>query len=164
MYAQEAEKAPFMDRVYFGGGFGAWFSDDYSYVELSPAAGYMITPKLSAGVGFTYQYTERRYYYSSGDSFKRGSSAYGGRIFARMNLFGPIFAYGEYESLSIEFPSGFGSEFTRDWVPGLFLGGGVMQPLGRKGGIGIMILYNFQHDELRSPYNSEWVHRISFFI
>lgn len=162
VHAQELKGVPFKDRVYMGGGFGAWFSSDYSFVELSPAAGYMITPKLSAGVGITYRYIDRRYFYSNGDSFKHGSSSYGGRLFARMNLFGPLFAYGEYESINIEFP--YGNDFVREWVPGVFLGGGFMQPMGRKGGVGIMILYNFQHDDLRSPYNSEWVYRFSFFI
>ena len=163
-FSQQEEKSNFMDRVYFGGGFGAWFSENYSYVELSPAAGYMITQKLSAGIGITYKYIDRRYYYTNGDSFKRSSNVYGGRLFARMSVYGPLYLYGEYESLSYEFPSGVGSEFNREWVPGLFLGAGFMQPMGRKGGIGIMILYNFQHDDLRSPYNSEWVYRFNFFI
>ena len=161
-YPQELQGVPFKDRVYMGGGFGAWFSDDFSFVELSPAAGYMITPKLSAGVGITYRYVDRRYYYASGDSFKHSSSSYGGRLFARMNLFGPLFAYGEYESINIQFP--YANGFTREWVPGAFLGGGFMQPFGRKGGMGIMILYNFQYDALRSPYNSEWVYRFNFFF
>ncbi len=157
-------QSSFMDKVYFGGGFGAWFSEDYSYVELSPAAGYMFTQKFSAGVGITYQFTSRRYYYISGDSFKRNSNAYGGRIFARQQVYGPLFVYGEYESISFEFPSGAGNQFSREWVPGLFLGGGFMQPLGRKGGVGMMILYNFQYDDIKSPYNSEWVYRFNIFI
>ena len=153
-----------MDKIYFGGGFGAWFSENYSYLELSPAAGYMITPKFSAGIGLHYQFTSRRYYYINGDSFKRNSSAFGGRIFARQQVYGPIFVYGEYESISFEFPTGVADQFNREWVPGLFLGGGFMQPVGRKGGIGIMFLYNFQYDEIRSPYNSAWVYRFNIFI
>lgn len=164
IYSQEVEKSSFMDNVYSGGGFGAWFSEDYSYVELSPAAGYMISKKLSTGLGITYRYVDKRYYYTNGDSFKRSSSTYGGRIFARMNIYGPVFLHGEYESLSYEFPSGVGNEFTREWVPGLFLGASYMKLIGKKGGVGITILYNFQYDDFKSPYNNEWVYRIHFFI
>jgi len=151
-----------MDNIYFGGGFGAWFSEDYSYLELSPIAGYPVSRKLSLGLGFTYRYTNRRYYYTNGDSFKKSTNSFGPRIFARMSVYGPIFLYGEYETISYEYPSG--TDFVREWVPATFLGAGFMKPIGRKGGVGVMILYNFQYDEYRSPYNSEWVYRISFFL
>lgn len=161
--AQDEQRPSFMDRVNFGGGFGAWFSDNYSFLELSPAAVYMLNQRLSVGAGITYMYINQRYYYPNGDSFKQSSNTYGGRLFSRLNLFGPIFAHGEYETLSFEFPTS-GGNFTREWVPGLFLGGGLMQPVGRKGNVGITILYNFQYDPVRSPYNSEWVYRLTIFI
>ncbi len=161
--AQDQQGESFMDRVTFGGGFGAWISDNYSFVELSPAAAYRVSPRLTAGLGITYMFIDQRYYYQNGDSFKESTHSYGGRLFSRMSLFGPIFAHGEYEALSYEFPTT-GGEFIREWVPGLFLGGGFMQPVGRKGNVGITILYNFQYDTQRSPYNSEWIYRLTFFI
>ncbi len=154
----------FKDRVYFGGNFGLWFSDSYSYVELSPVMGYRITPKLSSGAGIIYQYIRRKYYYSNGDDLTKSTNVYGGKVFARMDLFQPVFAYAEFEDLSYEYYNPYLNRFKREWVPGLFLGGGVMQPFGRKGGIGIMLLYNVLFDSQKSPYNDAFVYRISFFI
>ncbi len=153
----------FMDKVFVGGGFNMWFSDSYSFIELSPIVGYKVTDRFSAGVGVTYQYLQRKYYYPNGQEFNNSDNVFGGRLFARYQLVGPLFMYGEFEDLNLEVHQ-YNNQFEREWVPGMFLGGGLMQPFGRKGGVAIMFLYNVMYDDLRSPYNSPFVYRISFFI
>jgi hypothetical protein len=159
------QKPPLKERLYFGGGFGAWFSQDFSYLELSPIVGYMISQRFSAGAGITYQYVSRTYYNSATRTdFKVSDHIYGGRLFGRAQLYGPLFAYAEFESISFNLYDPTDDTFTRTWVPGLMLGGGLMQPLGRKGGVGITVMYNVLYDDLRSPYNSPVIYRLSFFI
>ncbi len=145
----------FFDRVYLGGNFGAQFGS-VTFIDLSPLAGYMITPKFSAGVGITYQYLNYKFYDAS-------FSTYGWRTFVRRNVGRQFFLHGEFENLSIQFFNAGSAEATREWVPGLFAGGGLFQPIGRGGG-GFMIsaLYNVLYDNVRSPYNSPLVLRVGF--
>ncbi|MDN5205126.1 hypothetical protein QQ008_27310 [Fulvivirgaceae bacterium BMA10] len=143
----------FFDRVYLGGNFNLQFGD-VTFVDISPLAGYMITNRFSAGLGATYQYLRWKI-------FDFSTNVYGGRVFARHNIGQQFFAHAEFESLSLEFFQA--GENTREWVPGFFLGGGLFQPIGSRGaGFNITALYNFAHDELKSPYNSPWIFRVGF--
>jgi len=87
----------FMDRVYFGGGLDLAFGT-ITIIGASPLVGYMITEKLSAGVGITYQY-----YKDNRFTPDFTTSIYGGRLFARYNIFDPFFLYNEYEITSFDF-------------------------------------------------------------
>lgn len=149
------EGSGFFDRVYLGGNFGAQFGS-VTYIDLSPLAGYMINQNLSAGVGITYQYLKYRAYDIS-------FSTYGWRTFARRNIGRQLFVHGEFENLNIQFYNPSTADgIYRDWVPGLFLGGGMFQPIGQRGGFMITALYNVLYDDLRSPYNSPVVLRLGF--
>ncbi|MEQ8417461.1 MAG: hypothetical protein RIB86_15055 [Imperialibacter sp.] len=150
----DQENSSFFDRVYLGGNFGAQFGS-VTFVDLSPLAGYMITPKLSAGLGVTYQYINFKYYNAS-------YSNYGWRTFVRRNIGRQFFVHGEFENLNLQFYNA-NDDVVRQWVPGLFAGGGLFQPIGRSGG-GFMIsaLYNLLYDDIRSPYNSPIVLRVGF--
>ena len=162
-YEEESDSLSFRDRVYFGGNLSLNIFGGSQFIDISPIAGYMITPQLSAGAGFTYQYVSREFIaIPSGNRFDVSTSVYGGRIFGRYNVRQDIFAYTEFESLNVEFGVGErnGEATTiREWVPGFFIGGGTFRPLFGKGGVNIMVLYNLLHDNIRSPYNSEWVIR-----
>ena len=153
-----------MDKVFFGGGMNMWFSNSYSFIELSPIVGYKVTDRFSTGVGVTYEYVKQSYYDPYGWEFSNSDNIWGGRVFAKYQVKGPLFLYGEYEDLRLQVYNRVADTFDRAWVPGMFLGGGLMQPLGRKGGVGIMLLYNVLYDDLRSPYNSPLVYRVAFFI
>lgn len=49
-------------KLTFGGNFGLGFgSNDYWGISLSPQVGYRFTPKLTAGVGFSYLYSSEKY-------------------------------------------------------------------------------------------------------
>lgn len=159
VYSASAQKefeegsSNFFDRVYLGGNFGAQFGG-VTFIDLSPLAGYMITQQLSAGVGVTYQYINFKYYNAS-------FSNYGWRTFVRRNIGRQFFVHGEFENLNLQFYNT-NDDAVREWVPGLFAGGGLFQPIGRRGGFMVSALYNFLYDDIRSPYNSPVVLRVGF--
>ena len=158
---EELDSVTFWDRVYFGGNFSMNFGSDFTFVDFSPLAGYMVNSDFSVGLGATYSYLSREYILiPSGNRFKVGSSIYGGRTFLRHNIFENLFVHTELEAVNVEFPNSDSSRSTvREWVPGFFVGGGIFQPLFGKGGVNVTILYNFLHDDLRSPYGSPVVLR-----
>ena len=143
------------DRIYFGGGGTVNFGQNYFVIGASPLVGYMISPRLSAGLGATYLYT--RY----GGVYNYNSHTYGGRTFARYNLLKSVYAMAEYEMLSFDNYRSTTSDEPRFWVDRLLFGGGYYQSLGPRGGFNIGILY----DVLYRPgvaYRSPWVTRIGF--
>lgn len=156
---EEQDSLTFADRLYFGGNLSLNIFGTNKFIDVSPIVGYQIDNAWSVGGGLTYQYISREFTsIPSGDRFTVSSSVYGGRAFARYNVNETYFAYTEFENLNAEFGVGNG-ESQREWVPGFFIGGGTFQPVFGRGGINVMILYNLLHDELRSPYNSQWVFR-----
>ncbi|MDH3710314.1 MAG: hypothetical protein OER04_10525 [Cyclobacteriaceae bacterium] len=149
----------FFDRVYFGGNFGLQFGD-FTVIDISPLAGYMLTPRLSVGPGITYQYLKGEAIdLFTGRLYEYDTNIFGWRVFGRYNITQQFFAYTEYESLKLDYPSLDGTELVRDWVPGYFIGGGFFQPVGGRAGLGLTLLLNLLHDDRQSPYNSELIIR-----
>jgi hypothetical protein len=146
-----SEDSKFKDRLYLGGNFGLSFGN-WSFVNISPVVGYMITNRLSAGPGITYQYMKTPF-------FK--TSVYGGRGFVRYNITQQFFGLAEYENLNIEYITQ-QFELRRTWVPGTFLGGGFFQPIGRRSGFALTVLYNFSYNERLSPYPQPYIIRAGF--
>jgi hypothetical protein len=166
LFAQEnteAESKPrkssgeenFWDKVYVGGSFWMQFGN-VTFIDVSPLVGYRFTDKFSAGPGIVYQYYKDDRYSPSYET-----NTYGFRFFARHTIFKQLFAQAQYESLSTEFLYIDGSK-SREWVQGAFIGGGIAQPLGRRGAIILSGMYNLLYDEERSPYPSAWVFNIGF--
>lgn len=153
------EGGNFWDRVYFGGNLGLQFGS-ITAIEVSPLMGYRFTSTFSGGVGITYQYFKAEYRDIAGRDIDFETNIYGGRLFARKNLTEQIFAHAEYESLNLEFYSPSADQFRREWVPAMFIGGGLFQPIGSRAGLNIMALYNVIHDDVKSPYNSPLVLRL----
>lgn len=130
-----SQNEKFTDKLYFGGNLGASFGG-ITFVEISPLAGYRITPRFSAGLGATYIYYS---YNVSSPHFSM--EIYGGRVFSRFLITESLFAHVEYELLSV--PDFVNSDLkTRVLVPGLYVGGGYRQPIGPRAFASIMILYN----------------------
>lgn len=159
------EKSGFMDKVFFGGGIGAGFGD-YTYVSVSPIIGYRVSPKLTTGLRLMYQYTTFAYYNNSTRDYEDYSGhdySIGG--FVTYSLFGPIFIQGEYEHLNYDGLYYDGTSM-RTTFNSILAGGGISQPVGRKAGIFLVLLYNFSYanydstNAYRSPYNSPWVMRV----
>ncbi|MFA0962613.1 hypothetical protein AB9P05_12500 [Roseivirga sp. BDSF3-8] len=154
--AQNQDDSSFSDRVFFGGNFSVNFFNGI-FVDVSPIVGYRVTDRFSAGLGITYQYLK-----TEQQGVDLSTSIYGGRTFGRYNFYRNFFIHTEYEAINLEvlaFDENSEPFSRREWVPGAFAGGGLTQPLGRRASISFYVLYNFLHDDRRSPYNSPVVVR-----
>ncbi|MEM8964950.1 MAG: hypothetical protein AAGE93_00920 [Bacteroidota bacterium] len=146
------QRPSILEKLAPGGNFSLQFGT-ITYIEVSPLLGYRFTNNFTAGPGFTYRYFKVRGF--------EASSIYGPRAFARYVISRNFFVQADYENLSVEFVSN-QRETVREWVPGLFVGGGLFQPIGQRAGFMIGAFYNLSHDNIRSPYNSPWVFNVGF--
>lgn len=149
------QSGSFFDKTFVGGNFALQFGN-ITFIDVSPIVGYRITDRFSAGPGITYRYLKFRNF--------EGSSTYGGSVFARHIIGSQFFAQTQYESLNTEYLTEINQELQliRGWVPGFFLGGGIFQPLGKRGAVTIAAMYNLMYDNVRSPYGSPWVFNVGF--
>ncbi len=143
------------DRIYFGGGFGVnggsdAFGNRYFYVSLNPIVGYMITQEFSGGLGV--QWTHYSY-----PDFNAKIDQYGVSPFLRYN-FGQLFAYTEYNLINT--PVFGGTE--RKNFDRLLVGIGYTQPIGRRGALNAMALYDLLYSNTERAFASPWVLRIFF--
>ncbi len=153
---QDVSNGSLKDRIYVGGNLGLQFGT-ITNIEVSPVVGYRFTNDFSAGLGITYIYFKQEI--SGFEDFE--TNIYGYRLFARHNIQQQFYAMVEYENLSLErFSVVDGRNIEREWIPGMFLGGGYFQPIGSRAGFNIAALYNVLFDEDKSPYNSPWVFRV----
>jgi hypothetical protein len=164
----DEEKMRLIDRLYFGGNLGGTFGQ-FTYVDISPIIGYRLTPKFSVGIGGTYQYQRQN---DRSGNFLWKQNIYGGRLFSRyiiaenfLNV-GNLFAHAEYESLLAKFSytniSGI-AENTQAY-PSFFIGGGLVFPIGNRGGFTISALYNPFYDQYNSIYGSPLQVRVGGFF
>lgn len=154
-----------MDKVFFGGGFGAGFGS-YTFVNVAPIIGYRVTPKFSVAMRLMYQYTTFDYYdYSTNENEKYNGHDLGIGGFARYMVYGPVYLQAEYEHLNYESLYYDGTS-RRTSFDSFMAGGGIAQPMGRNAAFFITAMYNFSYDSFdqtgayRSPYNSPWVIRV----
>ena len=148
------ENSDWKDRLYFGGGFGLSGGSGYGMISLSPIVGYMISNRLSGGVGVTYQY------YKSGDI---SDNRYGGQLFLRMNVIKQIFLYGSYEFMNYgTYNLITGAEGPRQTVSRLPLGAGISQPIGNRSSINFLAAYDVLYDDQLGAYNSPWIFTVYF--
>lgn len=168
---KKKEKAEIPRRIYFGGNLGLQFGT-ITDIMVSPMVGYRFTPRLNAGVGFTYEY-----YQDNTWNPRYTTSLYGPRVFARylaiasfsnilpVNYNGGIFLHGEYEALNMD-ENYFGNinpapgEGGRFWMNSWLLGFGLRQPVSRTGSINFLILF-YLGDDSYTPYSNP-VFRIEF--
>lgn len=143
------------DRLYVGGGFGLNGGNDsygnrYFYIGLNPIIGYMITPQFSGGLGLQWQHYSYPDYNSKIDQ-------YGVSPFLRYN-FGQLFAYTEYNVLNT--PTLYNTE--RKNFDRFLMGLGYSQPLGRRGSLNAMALYDVIYSNTERAFASPWVFRVYF--
>ena len=119
-------------KVFFGGNIGLQFGN-ITIVDISPRIGYKFTERISSGIGGTYQYLNYPYYNFT-------TNIYGGRVFAQAKITELIFAYGEYELLSVERFDILGGRIA---VENIYGGLGLRQPIGPRSSYFIMALWNF---------------------
>ncbi|MFW5777582.1 MAG: hypothetical protein ACOCW7_00285 [Bacteroidota bacterium] len=136
------------ERIIFGGYLGLQIGNLVTSVNVSPTIGYLITNRLTAGLGGTYQYYRDRGWGSSVD-FSTSTHIYGGSAYARYLIFRQFFTHVEFEALNLDSQMGFSpatgapSNNERYWEYNYFAGGGYRAPLGPKVFLNLMVLYNF---------------------
>jgi len=156
-YAQKGDFTPdknsnWQDRIYFGGGFGLGGGTWGGSIRLSPMVGYMLTSKLSAGVGINYEY-----YWNNSYTPRLEDNRYGGLIFTRLNLFRNIFAYADYQFINLKYNYFTEERRTIDRLP---VGLGLSQPIGQRSSINFIAAYDLLWDE--TAYASPWVFSVFF--
>ncbi|OHX67615.1 hypothetical protein [Flammeovirga pacifica] len=149
------------DKIFFGGGLGFGFSNIYTQVAVLPMVGYMVTDNFQVGLGFVYEYYERKdITYKENNYGIRPFMRYmipirdGLRIFPQAEYYGFSNNY-KYRNTRGELEEG------SVWRDQFLIGGGVSQGIGRKGGVNIIALYDLSWDD-DSYYNSPWVIRLEF--
>ncbi len=154
-----------LDKWSFGGNFWMGFGST-TYIELSPVAMYKLHPRLMIGPGATYIYQNYR-------NWGISSSTYGVKAIGTFSVFknlnesihiniGDIILHSEYEALNIEiFDMNFDS-MGRRWIDNLLVGGGIYQPLGDRGGMSVLLLFDVTQDPY-SPYTNP-ILRLGFYF
>lgn len=139
------EKIPLSERLSFGGNLGLQIGNP-TLIDVSPTLGYKVTPKFMPGIGLTYIY----YGYTYSGQYV-STHVYGGRLFARYNVWQQLFLHTEFEMLNFEDYQTNG----RQWVPAWLAGGGYTQSLGGHSTVYIMVLWNLLESATKpSLYNN----------
>lgn len=161
--AQKKEKQPINERLFFGGMFALQIGS-YTAIEVSPLAGYRVTPRLSLATGIKYEFLSNKQV-----GFEYRTHIYGLRTFARYHIIPNLadllggginlglFAQLEYEGLSLErqyfdYPA-YPPE-GRFWLSSILIGGGISIPTGMRGAINFSILYNLNETANSIYYNN----------
>lgn len=148
--AQEDE----MYNFYAGGGLGLQFGT-ITLIDISPHAAYQISNNLSAGIGLSYQY-----YRDTRFQEAYSTNIFGGRVFARQDIYNNVFVDGEYEVLSYDSYDWNAGETEQVTAHNILLGGGYRQPIGERAFVNLIILWNLNEDSY-SLFNSP-ISRIEF--
>ena len=133
-------------KIYFGGNLGLTVGN-YTRIGIYPLVGYKLTPKLSAGVKFAYEYIRDNRYSSSYET-----SNYGASIFARYRLIPALYVHVEFAEMNYELYNSLG-ESNREWIPFILVGGGYSKKLSQRTWLNAQVLFDVLQDE-RSPYSS----------
>jgi len=128
------------ERLYFGGTATFSFGSTNS-IAIYPMMGYKLTPRVSFGGEVGYEHVS----YSSGST-----NNYGFGLFSRQMLRRGFYGYEEYKMVNYEIP---GLD-RRDWVPFVFLGGGMTRPIGPRTSIYAEVVFDVLQDD-HSPYG-DW--------
>jgi hypothetical protein len=161
---QREEPPSVMDRIFFGGNFGLSFGNQTSII-VSPLVGYHLTPRLSAGLGIRYEYFKS----NIPGYVPYDTHIYGGSVFSRFTIIknvgeaiglgglnSGVFLQGEYEMLSLESQYfDLANPKSRFNLHSVLVGGGIYQPIGRRSGFLITVLWN-----LNESYNSIYANPI----
>jgi hypothetical protein len=150
-----------LDRFYFGGGggFGAGTVDgyNYTYFSLLPVIGYRLTDQFSVGASITYQ----QYNYKNTPNGSYAFTQYGIGPFVRYT-FNQVFFQAEYDLINAPSYNNVG-EVVHSNYSRLFFGLGYTFPLGRKGAVNALAMYDVLY-KVPSVFNSPAVIRIYFTI
>ncbi len=106
--------------IYLGGNIGGGWSNYGGYFEISPTAMYPVTSNLHVGLRAIYIFSSRK---CCGNTEKYHD--YGAGILSKYYFLKFLYLHAEFQELN------FDKGNTREWIPALFIGGGVYQHIGR---------------------------------
>jgi len=146
--AQPAEpaKKPLLNRnkMYFGGYVNANFGS-YTVIGVEPMMGYNLLKWVSLGAKVSYEYIKDKRY---NDDYSANN--YGFSLFSRVRLTQRLYAHVEYSAMNYKLYDSSGGS-NRDWVPFLFVGGGLRQPVTKNTWFTAEVLFDVLQNE-NSPY------------
>lgn len=155
----EQSKAFDPDKISFGGNFGLNLGS-VTVVDISPWVGYRVLPKVTPGIGLSYVY-----YSDMWSGSKYSTNLFAARTFLRIDVAGPVFAYGEIEALNFDYYDRFTFERERIWFTSPIVGVGYMQMSGDRSAFMLSILYALRSEEERSPYyQNPLIFRVGYMI
>ena len=130
------------ERIFVGGFFGLQIGT-FTAISLHLHGGYMITDRLSAGLGGNYQYTRDAFY---GESLS--SHVYGSNIFARFDVASNFFLHGEYERIQVRTYRSLQNPGERTTLTenNYFVGVGYGLRASERVRLNLLLLYNFNDD------------------
>ena len=135
---------------FYGGGLSAQFGD-VQYFEVSPLMGYNVNPKTAVGISLLYRYR-------TDDRFRESYSTtdYGATLFGRFNITPLFYLQAEYEYIDYEFAvlNAIGNVVRkdRDNFSSILAGAGIQKPLSSNAALYFTAMYNFNYDDVDSPY------------
>jgi len=138
---------PFQSKFYYGGFVNVTFGS-YTVIGLEPSIAYKFTPRLSLGTKLSYEYIHEKQ-----GAYVYEESTYGFSLFSRMRILPRIYTHIEYSTVNYKFYDE-SVDGVRKWVPFLFLGGGMSQPVSENVWLNAEILFDVLQNE-NSPYN-DW--------
>lgn len=157
------------NRWVFGGDLGLSFGT-LTYIEVSPVAMYLVTPRFMVGPGLIYVYENYK-------PFHYESSTYGIRTLATFSLLtnlnesiginiGDIVLHAQNEIINKDRYTIDGIRLDNDgrgWIDNLLVGGGIYQRFGeRGGGLSILLLFDVTQNKY-SSYSNPTI-KIGFFF
>lgn len=143
------KKRTLSDKFFFGGGIGLQLNAVIG-IDVSPMIGYRINSFWAVGTKVNYQYFKRQ-------DLDLSTRVYGASLFTTVTLFENVALYAEMESLNIEY-SYFNNTTAqtdnyRYWIHSPLVGGGLIQPLGERSQMLLLLLWNFNETNT-SPYSN----------
>jgi len=155
------------ENLRFGGNFGMRFGA-ITFIDVSPTVGYQFTNRFLAGVGVTYNFYRERFYLNNARQ-EFTMHVIGGTTFAQFSIIQipalHIFARAEYSLLNQRVDVDFLGQYQqrRDWVHYPMVGGGVLLPFGRSGGVTIQLMWDLLENE-NTIFGSNPIIRMGFMI
>jgi hypothetical protein len=93
---QKEELKTFKDRLWYGGGVGLGGYNNTFYVNLSPMIGYKLLPMVSIGPRVDFNYNSIKAVGTDNALHRANLVSYSLGAFARVKIWGGIFAQGEF--------------------------------------------------------------------
>jgi hypothetical protein len=134
------------ERFFWGGNLGLRLGNP-TFVDLSPLVGYMVTDRLSFGVGAIYNYYSYSYL-----GYKYELNLYGGRLYSRYFIFENVFLQAGWDRINRDNPYSF-TPGARIWVDNLLVGAGFRYRVSDNISVMASGMWNLNQGPL-SPYQN----------